>query len=314
MADSRKLKFHEPEVMNGKKAVKLPKSIIDVGVERWRNALVGQMIGQQHGLSKVYSIIIFMWGKKGGINILELENGLIQFDLPSAEVRDWVIRSGPWHIHHSPVILRPWKQHLQAIDFEKKKMPVWVQLVGVPLELMTYEGLGYIASGLGVPLCLDKATENVSKAHVARVCVEMEMSDEMPKEIPIILEDGVSLNIKVEYLGKNFPRGAQKADVKKRWVQKTMVGEEAISEKPTGGELRIVELEGNLEKGIVPAVEPMKATEAPVSPISEKVKSPIKNESEKTMIRAASNGPVKISGEKRERSCWKRGYWGSISS
>lgn len=97
MLDEQKysLDFHEPTIINGKRVVEPPKEVLDEGTNIWRNALVGQIIDKPINLSRISSLVNYLWGKNGPIHILELSNGLILFDLPSVDVINWVIRNGP---------------------------------------------------------------------------------------------------------------------------------------------------------------------------------------------------------------------------
>ena len=39
-----------------------------------------------------------------------------------------------------------------------ERLPIWVHLGNVPLELFTLDGLSYIANAIGNPLYMDKCT------------------------------------------------------------------------------------------------------------------------------------------------------------
>lgn len=216
---SKALQFHEPALINGQKIVKPPKEIFEEGALRWRNALVGQIIGKSFSLNRISSVVNFLWGRNGPIHVLDLGNGLLLFDLPSDEVKNWVLRNGPWHIHHSPLILRPWERDIKPLDLKQNSQPVWVTLKNLPLELMTPNGISYVASGLGTPICLDKATESFRKLGTARICVEIQMEADLKNTVPVMLEDGSILDVIVEYPMKTQP----KPPVKK-WIAKPISG------------------------------------------------------------------------------------------
>ena len=71
---------------------------------------------------------------------------IIQF--PNSSTRDRVLESGPWHIQNKPLIVRKWEPGMKSIEFNMAKLPVWIQLRAVPLELLTQKGLSYIASAI----------------------------------------------------------------------------------------------------------------------------------------------------------------------
>ncbi|CAN1268580.1 hypothetical protein LINPERPRIM_LOCUS13233 [Linum perenne] len=121
----------------------------------------------------IRSMINRLWGYEGEV-------------LPSilTEVLcNWVLARS-WHIHHSAMVL---------IDFTPKELPVWVVLKGVPPELITPEGVSWIASQVGSPVnkfvrdCLD-----------TKVCVVCDVSEEIKLEMVVELEDDEVAKIQTE--------------------------------------------------------------------------------------------------------------------
>ncbi|VFQ96759.1 unnamed protein product [Cuscuta campestris] len=70
---------------------------------------------------------------------------------------------------------------------ESPLVPVWVWLEGLPIHLFDKPTPFSIAKLLGSPLQTDAATVNLSRRNVARVCVEVNLSKELPKAIWIHL-------------------------------------------------------------------------------------------------------------------------------
>lgn len=52
---------------------------------------------------------------------------------------------------------------------------------------MTLKGISYVASGIDVPVCLDKSNDFVQKAVKAKFCVEA--PNELPSSITVMVED-----------------------------------------------------------------------------------------------------------------------------
>lgn len=44
--------------------------------------------------------------------------------LPNAETRDRVLKTGPWHILHKPLIVRKWKPGIKPLDLDLSKIPI----------------------------------------------------------------------------------------------------------------------------------------------------------------------------------------------
>ncbi|CAN1216887.1 hypothetical protein LINPERPRIM_LOCUS813 [Linum perenne] len=60
--------------------------------------------------------------------------------------------SRSWHIHKAPLILRRWYSDIEPIDFLADKKPVWIELQGVPPELIYPEGISWLATQYGKPI------------------------------------------------------------------------------------------------------------------------------------------------------------------
>ncbi|PKI40209.1 hypothetical protein CRG98_039402 [Punica granatum] len=207
----QEVKHHWPQIIEGRKFVKPPKAVFEAGATRWRNALVGQIVGKKIQLSQIYSTVNYLWGQRDGVKVFELENGLILFDFTNTAQRDWVLHCGPWQIHHCPLILRPWK----------KDFPMWVTFSKVPLELMTHQGLCYVASAVGRPLSLGNSEVKMSVANSTVVCVEVDVQEELHARVEVMMHDEQSVKIHVEY-----PRIKEGSDLRrpatKKWIRKEM--------------------------------------------------------------------------------------------
>ena len=71
------------------------------------------------------------------------------------------------------------------------KLPVWIHLHKVPLELFTQKGLSYIASGIGSPTYMDKITANQQRLSFAKICVEVKATRPIPRSIEVVMKDGL---------------------------------------------------------------------------------------------------------------------------
>ncbi|XP_039020001.1 uncharacterized protein LOC120151688 [Hibiscus syriacus] len=157
------LEYFSPELLEGISIVKPPVAVIEEGIAEWGCAVVGQFIG----------------------------------DAPNFGSIDWVLENGPWQIQNKHLVLRKWEPNLRKLDFDLKRMPVWVHLYNVPLELFSRVGLSYIASAVGNPLYMDSVTASKDRLEFAKVCVEVEAGAVIPEVIHIVLRDGSFAKIRV---------------------------------------------------------------------------------------------------------------------
>ncbi|KAG5557275.1 hypothetical protein RHGRI_007517 [Rhododendron griersonianum] len=84
-----------------------------------------------------------------------------------------IVEAGSWHFGGRLMVLQQWSPDL---EFEKEglnRLPIWVQLHDVPLQLWTAPGLSYIASSVVRPLYADGMTETGKRISYAKICVEV---------------------------------------------------------------------------------------------------------------------------------------------
>ncbi|XVE75051.1 hypothetical protein DITRI_Ditri12bG0066400 [Diplodiscus trichospermus] len=89
-------------------------------------------------------------------------------------------------------------QVMSSLDFDLAKIPIWLHLRNVPLELFTRSGLSYIASAVGIPLYMDRITTSYQRLAYAKVCVEIKVSSEIPSSIEVRMKDGSPVSISME--------------------------------------------------------------------------------------------------------------------
>lgn len=78
-------------------------------------------------------------------------------------------------------------------------MPVWVKFPQLPLRLWGEKSIGKIASALGKPLFTDECTARKLRVTYARVMIEIDVTKELRKSIPIKDNKGRKFAQTVEY-------------------------------------------------------------------------------------------------------------------
>ncbi|GAV92423.1 DUF4283 domain-containing protein/zf-CCHC_4 domain-containing protein, partial [Cephalotus follicularis] len=162
-------------------------------------SLVAFLVGKRLPGRSVKDILTRKWGKVGSFSIHIMANGVFIVKFEQGQARDWVLDNGPWDVWGYHLVLRKWSLGMSLSLGECKTMPVWVKLVGVPLQFWTKTGLSYIASVLGRPLYMDACTTNRYALSFARVCVEMDVASSFPHNITVEIGDGITIDIGVEY-------------------------------------------------------------------------------------------------------------------
>ncbi|XVE64166.1 hypothetical protein DITRI_Ditri07aG0080200 [Diplodiscus trichospermus] len=150
------LQYLSPQKVDAKVVVTLSAQIFEEWEKIWQNAMVTQFIEQVPNFSLFQKLVKIMWGfdaevKPAGRNLF-----VIQFS--DIEVRDRVLKERSWYVQNKPFIVRKWELRLTTLDLDLTRIPLWVHLSNIPLELFTKEGLSYIASTIGSPLYMDRIT------------------------------------------------------------------------------------------------------------------------------------------------------------
>ncbi len=160
------------------------------GCSEWNNTLVGYFLGSKLHYAAVNTIAHKIWGKAGLSEVLSSDNGYFFFKFAHREGMDSVLERAPWHMANRPLVLKGWHSNLTLSKEDLNKIPLWVKLYHVPMAFWTKTGLSYVASAVGRPLHTDKLTAIKKRISYARVCVEVEASEELVKDFDLQCENG----------------------------------------------------------------------------------------------------------------------------
>ncbi|KAJ4843815.1 hypothetical protein Tsubulata_014017 [Turnera subulata] len=145
------LQFVQPIFTEDSKVIQIPPHLLAIGRKKYSMCLIGQFIGTSPKLGLIQAMAIKLWGRHGPVSVIPYSAGLylLQFADESSLVR--ALHGGPWHIGGIPLLLCKWEVGIKPVDFNTSLIPVWVQMNNVPFELLTTEGLSYLASAIGKP-------------------------------------------------------------------------------------------------------------------------------------------------------------------
>ena len=137
-----------------------PTDVFEEGESIWKYSVVAQFIGRIPNFNLFQKLVNVLWGSEGEVTIRPAGVNLFIIQFQNAVIRDKVLEEGPWHIQNQPLIVRKWEPGLASLEFDMTKLPIWIHLGKVLLELFTQKGLSYIASAIGSPLYMDRITAN----------------------------------------------------------------------------------------------------------------------------------------------------------
>ncbi|GAV59562.1 DUF4283 domain-containing protein [Cephalotus follicularis] len=197
-----RLSFHEPKVENGVCVVEPSDEVFELGVKKWSNALVGYFVGKRISFKAVKEQLEKKWKKWGGVSVITGDNGTFLFNFDNSAARDLVLSNGPWEVWGAYLALRQWEEGMSLSMDSFSRIPVWVKLYNIPAELWTKPGLSYVASVLGVPLCMDATNTAGNRLSFARVCIEMKASSCFPSSYKVRWRNDTLIDVMVQYSWK----------------------------------------------------------------------------------------------------------------
>ncbi|GJU88115.1 hypothetical protein Tco_1300538 [Tanacetum coccineum] len=136
-------------------------------------------------------------------------NSLVGFFVGKRVAFPLVLEQGPWLIRNQPLILTKWAPNLDLAKDVVKKVPVWVKVHRVPVEVYSDDGVSLIASQIGKHVMLDAFTSSMcsepwGRMGYARALIEISAENELKNEIrmvvPIVEGEGHTIErTRVEY-------------------------------------------------------------------------------------------------------------------
>ncbi|MDV3201195.1 MAG: DUF4283 domain-containing protein, partial [Sweet potato little leaf phytoplasma] len=137
------------------------------------------------------------WGQFGIDKILMNNDGTIIVRFNSVEARNSVLEIGVFHFDRKPMILAPWSGKPMSRG-QLDRVPIWIQLTDLSMRFWGASALSKIASLIGLPIMVDKVTQDRNRSNFARVLVEVDPSI-LPDEVFFEDDNGNVITQKVTY-------------------------------------------------------------------------------------------------------------------
>ncbi|KAJ4831962.1 hypothetical protein Tsubulata_025186 [Turnera subulata] len=195
------LDFVEHVFVADNSTISIPPELLEIGRKKYSLCLVGQFMGAAPKLRLICTTLNKLWGRQGTIFISAYMDDLFLIQFPNEFALSRASYGCPWHVGGIPLVLCLWSASLQKLDNFAAKIPVWTKLKHVPLELLTREGLSYLASAIGKPLHADQDCSKLFKCNCANICIEVNFSQPLKHELVVELR-GETVRIEVSYSWK----------------------------------------------------------------------------------------------------------------
>uniref|UniRef100_A0A2N9GNM8 Reverse transcriptase domain-containing protein n=1 Tax=Fagus sylvatica TaxID=28930 RepID=A0A2N9GNM8_FAGSY len=145
------------------------------------------------------STLRLAWRMGDDVRIVEVGNGLLQFRFAHAFQMKWVLEHGPWNFDNHLLVLRPWKRGLTTATTTFTHALFWVQIWGLPFDLMD-PGVGEtIGHNLGNFVLVDKRSEFMDSASFLQIRVEIPIAKPLRRGGYILSPEGEQVWVQYKY-------------------------------------------------------------------------------------------------------------------
>ena len=90
-----------------------------------------------------------VWKMGNDLKIVDVGEGLFQFKFSIESQMKWVLDNGPWSFENQFLVLRHWEKGMTPRSVKFTTVPMWVQVWGLPFDLINEDARRDIGSGLG---------------------------------------------------------------------------------------------------------------------------------------------------------------------
>nr|POE51941.1 uncharacterized protein CFP56_75213 [Quercus suber] len=146
----------------------------DKTLEECSLSLVGRFLSTRpYNMRAAKATIRAAWKLGSDVRIIEMGEGILQFKFTLESQLLWVLNNGPWSFDNNLLVLRRWERGMTARSVTFSVLPIWVQVWGLPFDLINEEAAWDIGKGLGHVVEVDNKTFSSEQARFIRIRVEI---------------------------------------------------------------------------------------------------------------------------------------------
>ncbi|KAK2444933.1 hypothetical protein QL285_015923 [Trifolium repens] len=148
--------------------------IIQDGIQNCQQSLIGKLITEKIIPKQIIqSTLLGIWGNSEGFQLSEVEGGFCHIAMKNDKDIQRALKGNPWTIRNSWLMVQPWDRQKDPQDLEFHKVPIWIQLWGLPLHCKTIAMGKHLGEQLG--LVEDAALYDfLDKARIIKIRVQID--------------------------------------------------------------------------------------------------------------------------------------------
>ncbi|XP_030926558.1 uncharacterized protein LOC115953166 [Quercus lobata] len=145
-------------------------------LEECNLSLFGRLLSDRHQNQRALkSTLRSAWKMGSDLQIVDVGNNVLQFKFSSEYQLQWVEKNGPWNFDNNLLLLCRWRRGLSSTNITFTHSPFWVQIWGLPFELMAEEVCRDLGNSLGRFIETDRRSGQTDQAKFMRVRVDLQL-------------------------------------------------------------------------------------------------------------------------------------------
>ena len=138
-------------------------------------SLFGQLLADRNqNLRALKNTLRLAWKMGSDLQIVDVGKGILQFKFSLEYQMKWVEKNGPWNFENNLLLLCRWRRGLSAMNISFSHSPFWVQIWGLPFELMSDEVGGELGNNIGRFIEVDRCAQS-DQAKFMRIRMDLQL-------------------------------------------------------------------------------------------------------------------------------------------
>ena len=163
-------------------------------------SLLGRFLtSRPYNQTAAKSLLRSVWKMGSDLRIVDVGEGLFQFKFTLESQLNWVLNNGPWSFENHLLALRRWERGMMARTVAFKHIPLWVQVWGLPFDLISEEASKDIGEGLGKVVEIDNKVFSSEQACFVRVRIEIPLNKPLRQSGVVVNSEGDKVWVGFKY-------------------------------------------------------------------------------------------------------------------
>lgn len=108
---------------------------VQESINTCKNSLIEKILSDKSiPTPSLHNSMAGIWSKPAGLKITEIEGKLYQISMDKEQDLTRILKGNPWIIRNCWLVLHSWDRKINPSELDFSKIPLWVQMWGLPLH------------------------------------------------------------------------------------------------------------------------------------------------------------------------------------